>query len=453
MSFEFISNIYLKLLSLKRRTDGRLSLLLAVSGGSDSVALLHIIYSLKKKLNLSIFVVTVNHNIRPKEESRGDAEFVRDLCSSFPEKIECLIIEIPNKKVAKIAYLRKKGIEDAARFLRYRAFEKAKNIFNADYVLTAHTKDDLYEGILMSLFKGASPFSLLGMKELRSYYFKPFLNVEKTTLISYLKKKSLLWHEDSTNYSFEFLRNKVRHILIPSLKKTFIGWKSGLQKTICRLSVDEEFINTSYNSFLKTIDYWKQSEYNYVYVNATSFFSMPNCFKIRFLQEGLIVLGFKHRVSYFSIISFIQSIEEGKEKSFNGISLSLKNDLLILRKFKEKKIKECDKKQGYMIWVKHAGVIEIENMKLYVEKRKRGIFICSSGDKEGIGPFNFPFCIRSRLFGDVIKVGKEIKTIKSIFSKWELSSHDKGILPIVEESGEIRAIYGIEMGKKNLIFS
>ena len=106
-----------------------------------------------------------------------------------------------------------------------------------------------------------------------------------------------------------------------------------------------------------------------------------------------------------------------------------------------------------MIWVKHAGVIEIENMKLYIEKRKRGIFICSSGDKEGIGPFNFPFCIRSRLFGDVIKVGKEIKTIKSIFSKWELSSHDKGILPIVEESGEIRAIYGIEMGKKNLIFS
>lgn len=183
MSSRLLKEVYSSISSMVSLRNQSTKLLLAVSGGSDSIALLHLVNKLKQKLNFSICVVTINHNIREERESRADAEFVKELCSSwFNEKIECVAIEVPRGKIAELASLRKKGIEEAARFVRYKIFEKVKDFFNADYILTAHTKDDFYEGVLMSIFAGASPSSLLGMKMKRGYYIKPLLNIEKKEL-------------------------------------------------------------------------------------------------------------------------------------------------------------------------------------------------------------------------------------------------------------------------------
>lgn len=116
MSFRLITNVYSTLSKLVR--NGGLRLLLAVSGGSDSIALLHILYSLKERLKADLFVVTVNHNIREPLVSKKDAQFVKKFClQGFSEEIECLSVEIPQGKVKNIAKNRKKGIEEAARFL------------------------------------------------------------------------------------------------------------------------------------------------------------------------------------------------------------------------------------------------------------------------------------------------------------------------------------------------
>lgn len=427
-------------------------LLLAVSGGADSVALLHLVSELRSKLNFSIYVVTVNHNIREENESRGDAEFVKELCStSFKEKIECVVVEVPRGKIKALAISRKKGVEEAARFVRYKIFEKVKSFFKADYILTAHTKDDFYEGVLMSIFEGSSPSSLLGMKMKRGYYLKPILNIEKKQLQQYLHEKGIEWREDSTNHSLDYLRNKIRLCLIPSLNLVFSGWRSGLSKTLSKLYLDERYINAAYNSFLKTIDYWRCEKDGVVYCRDSEFLSMPDCFKIRFLQEALVLLKINHRVTYSSITNLIKAYREGDEVSYNGITLIIKNDKRVLQKRKSEKLDKS--KKGYMIWVDKETSILIGNVKLFVEKRDGGYFVCSEKDCVGVGPFQLPFCIRSRLQGDVIKVNGKEKNVKSILTSYKLSLQEKDMLPIIEVDGEIEALYLKIFGLKNLVIS
>ena len=448
MTSKLVSEVCSSLSSLGLLNGVRL--LLAVSGGADSVAMLHLVNSLKYKLGFSVCVITVNHNIREKNESRKDAEFVKRLCSTaFNEKIDCAVVEVPRGKIASIASLRKKGIEDAARSVRYKIFEKAKDFFKADYILTAHTKDDFYEGVLMSFFAGASPSSLLGMKMKRGYYLKPLLNIEKKQLKQYLYENRIDWMEDSTNRSLTYLRNRVRISLIPNLDIAISGWRSGLFKTLSKLSLDEAYVNTAYNNFIKTIYYWRCEKEGIIYCKNTQFLSMPDCFKIRFLQEGLILLKIDYRVTYFSITNFIKPHNEGDSISYNGITLTIRNGRLFLQKKQNEK--DDKTKTGFMIWVDKGMSISIGKLKLNIKERDKKYFVCSEKDCVGIGPFTVPFCIRSRLQGDVIKINGKEKSLKTILTSYKLSLQQKDMLPIIEVDGEIKALYVWIFGLKNLI--
>jgi len=452
MTSTLLSEVYSSISSLDSLGKKRIKLLLAVSGGSDSIALLHLVNEVRCKLNFSISVITINHNIREEAETKADAEFVKNICSSgLNESIECAVVEVPRGKIEALASLRKKGIEEAARFVRYRIFEKAKSFFKADYILTAHTKDDFFEGVLMSIFGGASPSSLLGMKMKRGYYVKPLLNIEKIRLKQYLCENGFEWKEDSTNNSLAYLRNRVRHCLIPSLNLTFSGWRSGLFKTLSRLSLDEAYINNAYNIFIKTINYWKCKKDGAIFCKNTEFLSMPDCFKVRFLQEGFVLLKVDYRVTFSSIIALIKPYKEGESTSYNGITLTIKNGNLLLQKKVTEKVEES--KTGYMVWVEKETLISIGKLELVVKERDKKYFVCSKKDCVGIGPFIPPFCIRSRLQGDVIKVNGKEKSVKTILTSWKLSLQEKNILPIIEVDGEIRALYAGVFGLKNLVIS
>jgi len=454
LSLKLISSVYFTLYKFIRSCTGRVRLLLAVSGGSDSIALLHILYSLKEKLKVDLFVVTVNHNIRDEKVSKEDAEFVKKLClEGFSEKIECLVIEIPKNKIKDIATKRKKGMEEAARFVRYKAFDKAKKLFNADYVLTAHTKDDFYEGILMSFFRGSSLLSLIGMQEKRDKYIKPLLNIEKKELKSYLESNGIKWKEDATNTSFLYLRNKVRHLIFPSLDFVFSGWRCALDKTIKKLSIDASYISSSYNNYLKTIQYWKKNKSGGISACSQEFLLMPYALKMRFLQEGFILLGVKKRVSSSFLLKSIYAQKKDFPVQLNGLSFSIQDSNIVLELLDNEKEENAEKKEkeGYLIWVNKIQKVLIGDSFLHMEMRSTGIFIFSEKDRDGIGPFHFPFCIRSRLQGDVIKIKGKEKKIKSLLRGAHLLSNSHTALPIVEEMGRIKALYGGLIGVKSFI--
>jgi len=175
----------------------------------------------------TLFCLHVDHGLRPAEESRADAEFVRSFCER--EEIACTVESIPSGKIASFARRRGTGIEAAARFFRRRAlFRKAAQLGENALILTAHTKDDSLELALMRVLRGSGPAGLAVMPVSRGRLLRPLLEISRAEVIEYLSEKKIPWREDATNKDEKFLRNRLRHQLVPLLNESFPAWKSGL---------------------------------------------------------------------------------------------------------------------------------------------------------------------------------------------------------------------------------
>lgn len=449
-----IQSSIIELISSLPFRQSSLHFLLAVSGGADSVAMLFALEELRKKIKFNISVVTVNHNIREAEESLSDSLFVEKLCKNFCPPVPCIIAEIPEKKVVYTAAERKKGLEEAARFLRYAEFKKVCNALNCDFIFTAHTKNDFYETVLMRIFKGAASYSVLGIAKKRGKYFRPMLEVTRSEVESFLKLKNVLWREDSTNASPSYLRNKIRISLLHVLDEIFCGWRKGLDKTLAKIALDEAFVSNAFNSYLHNISYWQSRERtggNEVFCKAAEFDKMPDCFKMRFLQEGFIALKLNKRISFSSIKKFINTASSVRQICASGIIFEREKEEIILKPQDLTPPMSEQEKYGYMVWVKEEEEFSCIAGSFRVKEKTQGFFLFHENDKDGIGPFSVPFCIRSRLNGDSIQISKRTaKTVKRVLSEWTENLFKRAVVPIIEEKGRIIAVYGKAVGLENL---
>jgi tRNA(Ile)-lysidine synthase len=200
--------------------------LAAVSGGADSTAMLAALAALRKEAAFKIFCVHVEHGIRPSEESLGDAKAVRTLCEEL--KVPCRVITIPRGKIAAFASESGTGIEAAARHFRHRAMSAERRRVKADWILTAHTRDDLLETLLMRFLRGSGPAGLAPMMRNKGRILRPLLDVSRKDVLGYLEEKSIQYRTDSTNNDISFLRNRVRHKLVTVLDAHFPSWRSSV---------------------------------------------------------------------------------------------------------------------------------------------------------------------------------------------------------------------------------
>lgn len=194
------------------------SLVVAVSGGADSVSLLDACARLSErgKLPVKIFAAHLNHQLRG-EESDGDEDYVRRLTSEHG--IECLIERIA---VADFASAEKRNLEAMARRLRYEFLARAAESFGADFVCTAHTLDDQAETILMRLLRGTGAEGLRGIHSVSrlnetARLIRPMLTVTRAEVLAHCTHYSLEFRQDSSNLSPELTRNRIRQELIPLL--------------------------------------------------------------------------------------------------------------------------------------------------------------------------------------------------------------------------------------------
>lgn len=201
--------------------------LAAVSGGADSTAMLAALESLRRERGgFLLRCLHVEHGIRPPEESRGDAEAVRKHCAELD--VPCTVAVIPPGKIAALAKRRGLGTEAAARRCRYAALNREADRTGARRILTAHTRDDLLETALMRFLQGAGPAGLAAMPPLRGRLLRPLLELSRAHVLRYLKERGIPFQTDSTNRDTAYLRNRVRHCLIPLLDERFPFWRSGV---------------------------------------------------------------------------------------------------------------------------------------------------------------------------------------------------------------------------------
>ena len=192
-------------------------LLLGVSGGSDSMAMLSCAISLitnpifnDKYKNLKLKVVTVNHRLRTEKESLGDCLFVKKFCDS--KQIPCCISNADEKQISFLAKKRNMGLEEAARFFRYDIFEKIALHENSNFFFLAHNKDDQVETLIQRFFQGAYGTSALGIPENREIFYRPMMKFTKEEILKYLDKKNIKFKTDKTNFQNDYLRNKIRNL-------------------------------------------------------------------------------------------------------------------------------------------------------------------------------------------------------------------------------------------------
>ncbi len=196
--------------------DKSLRLLVACSGGCDSVALA----LAAKQTGYSVALAHVNHGLRGGESDQ-DSRFVQQLADQLGFHFHAL--EIPSEK-----WDQKQSIQAQARQFRYAFFESLLNDFGYDFCLLAHHQDDQAEQLLLSFFRGNQPRLFAPMPSRRDRFLRPFLAIPKSTCISALREAGQVWREDASNQSPEYLRNQVRLELMPALEAVFSSASSHL---------------------------------------------------------------------------------------------------------------------------------------------------------------------------------------------------------------------------------
>jgi tRNA(Ile)-lysidine synthase len=185
------------------------TVLVAVSGGADSVALLHLLSRLALDWRLRLHVLHVDHQLRA--ESAADADFVRALGRRLGVPVD----------VATVAVDRRGSLEAAARVARYAALETWAARVGAARIALGHTADDQAETVLMRLVQGAGVRGLSGIPPVRSAIIRPLLEVRRSALEAELRGAGLAWVEDASNLDSKFLRNRIRHELLPLLADSY----------------------------------------------------------------------------------------------------------------------------------------------------------------------------------------------------------------------------------------
>ena len=203
---------------------------LAVSGGPDSICMLDILNDIKNDktidINFEIVVAHVNHMIR--KEAEEDEKYVKKYCEE--KQIEFYSKSID---VQKMANNNKIGIEEAGRKARYDFFNEILERTNAQKIAIAHNKNDKVETVLMHIIRGSGINGLKGIEAKRGKYIRPLIECERNEIEEYCTEKKMQPRIDKTNFENEYTRNKLRNLLIPYIKKEF---NPNLIQTIDRLS-------------------------------------------------------------------------------------------------------------------------------------------------------------------------------------------------------------------------
>ncbi|MCR5267910.1 MAG: tRNA lysidine(34) synthetase TilS [Lachnospiraceae bacterium] len=209
-----------------------------VSGGADSVCLLFLLSEFQKRVDFSLKVLHVEHGIRGEDAIR-DAEFVQELCAK--NGIPCSITHVDAADHAKKNHM---TLEEAARILRYQAFEQARKAAGSDHVkiAVAHHKEDQAETVLFQLIRGSGLRGLGGMRSRRDSIIRPLLSCDKQDILYYIEENHLPYRTDESNADNRYARNRIRNEIIPALLKMQPGCVDHIAKSAGELQETEEYI-------------------------------------------------------------------------------------------------------------------------------------------------------------------------------------------------------------------
>lgn len=414
---------------------------LGVSGGADSMALLYGAFLLRNKYwgkdGAALQVVTVNHNIRPPEESGGDAAFVQRFCSGL-DAVQCTIVDLPPGLVAKTAQSRRRGVEEAARFLRYEAFQREAKAADCQFFLLAHNQNDQLETLLLRFLQGSGDAASQGIPLQRGIFVRPLLQVGRHAIEVFLISHQVEFRSDSTNQENDYLRNRCRNLLIPLLDKDFCGWQKGVLSGSEKRQDDNDLISS-----LVPSDLWQEGEGESLVAPWDRFLSLHAALRRRVLYEVFNRFGVDSRIPYHLLRPLVQlpatenrslndclgvaSLPAGLF-TFGSVQVEAAKEGLVVRK----KAQQGDAR-GFALVIDGKGEYCLPMGRLSVDE----VACCENGACERallVGEMCFlsPIVVRSPEPGDKVLVRGKVQSAQEILSK----SQKGQFVAVVEEVGK-----------------
>lgn len=269
--------------------------LTGVSGGPDSVTLLHVLHALKKEYSLNILIAHLDHKFRG-EESKTDRRFCEGLAKVYGLEIVFEEIDVP--RIAE-----EKGIspEEAARFERYNFFKQVARERGIEKIAVGHTRDDQAETVVMRIIRGAGMKGLGGINPVKDMHgfriIRPLIEVSRKEIEDFILEKGLKSRKDSSNEKAIFTRNKIRLELIPLLEKDFnSNIKEVLANMAENLQAEDDFLNKYARRKFRSVSRIKQES---IFIDLRKLKKQPEAIRKRILRAGLEELkGDLRRLTY-----------------------------------------------------------------------------------------------------------------------------------------------------------
>ncbi|MGL1891935.1 MAG: tRNA lysidine(34) synthetase TilS [Spirochaetaceae bacterium] len=396
---------------LENNSINNKKIIVAVSGGPDSICLLYLLFNVKEKFNINIEAAYVSHGIRSNEENLEDYKLIQKHCDLLNIKLH--IQNIPYGEIQQTAKSLKKSIEVVARDIRYSFFKTLTK--HNDLIAVGHNRDDQIETQLMRIFQGSSIDGLLGIKHSRDNIIRPLINVDKSKILQYLDENKIAYLIDKSNLELDYLRNKIRISLIPQIKEIFPGYKKGLENFSLELKRYKDVVDDIYTPLV-----W---------------FKKNSCFETNFSQfEKLPFIKRKDEVYKIFNISYLgeyKSLRLPKRFLLSLNKSSFKDNEIILEGHGIRLFRASDK----LIWTTNLRNKFFFNMIISEIKNYRNSLLDINISYENIGLFipniTLPFTIRN------IKEGyPEINIIK----KFGVMLHNYNKIIIVEKENHVYAI-------------
>lgn len=293
----------------------------AVSGGPDSMALLHVMAKLAPILDLFLVVAHVDHGLRPKE-AEAEARLVQGAAQALGLACEC-------GRVEAAVFAREQGLslEHAARNLRYGFMVEVAARHRATKIAVAHTADDQAEEVLLRLIRGTGRAGLAGMARLRDgLVVRPFLGIAKEEILRYLAAEKILYCLDSSNLQRRYLRNRIRLDLLPYLKENFNpNIADSLRETAAILEGEEELLAGMADQAWSRVVEEGPGEFTWLIIRLAGFCREPLALRRRILETACWRMGC--RPTFKQIAQLLFLAETGVE----GATLHLAKGLRVVK--------------------------------------------------------------------------------------------------------------------------
>ncbi len=391
-------------------------IVVATSGGPDSMCLVSLLLTLKEELDLQIIIAHVNHKLR--YESEEEEAFVREYAKNHGLIFEFMEIKEYDHD----------NLENVARKKRYEFFNKLVKKYHAKYLMTAHHSDDLIETILMRLVRGSSIKGYAGFKQetmMDGYkIIRPLILVSKDDILKYMEDKKLKYYIDKSNYSLEYTRNRYRQVVLPFLKKE----QENVGEKFLKFSRELESVSLFLDNYIKGIESNIKSKDG---IDISKLLELDE-FIIRKVIEyelSLIYINDLFLISDRNTLDILKLIKSKK----NGYVI-LPNNYLAIKDYNNFRIEHNNKEIEYYYKLdkeldvfggKIKRVDQSDNTSNYVIR-------LNSAD------IKLPIMVRSRRPGDKIEVKnmKGSKKVKDIFIDEKVSLKKRRNFPIVTDSLE-----------------